>query len=272
MFSIGEFARHGRVSVRMLRHYDAIGLLRPASVDPGTGYRLYAAGQLADLNRVIALKDLGFTLNQVQAILAESVSAAELRGMLRLRRAEIQSQIESERARLARVEARLMTIEDEGSTGADGVVRKQLPAIRVAELTGTASGFEPAAITPVIQPLYRDLWQRLASTGLSAAGPGLAYYEDAPSGDGIIVHATVPVQADGPGTGFAIVDLPAVDSAATMIHHGPMDDVLVTGQALARWIDANGYRSAGYLREVTLEWSPDPEHWVTELQQAIYAP
>jgi DNA-binding transcriptional MerR regulator len=78
MFSIGEFARHGRVSVRMLRHYDAIGLLRPASVDPGTGYRLYAAGQLADLNRVIALKDLGFTLNQVQAILAESVSAAEL--------------------------------------------------------------------------------------------------------------------------------------------------------------------------------------------------
>src|ERR1700733_13604814 len=144
MFSTGEFARHGRVSVRMLRHYDAIGLLRPASVDPGTGYRLYAAGQLADLNRVIALKDLGFTLNQVQAILAESVSAAELRGMLRIRRAEIQSQIESEGARLAGVEAGMMTTGDGGSPGADGVPRKQLPAIRVAELAGTASGFEPA--------------------------------------------------------------------------------------------------------------------------------
>jgi effector-binding domain-containing protein len=80
------------------------------------------------------------------------------------------------------------------------------------------------------------------------------------------------VQADSNGTGVEIVDLPAVDSAATIIHHGSMDDVLVTGQALARWIDANGYRSAGYLREVTLEWSPDPEGWVTELQQAIYAP
>ena len=272
MFSIGEFARHGRVSVRMLRHYDAIGLLRPASVDAGTGYRLYAAGQLADLNRVIALKDLGFTLNQVQAILTESVSAAELRGMLRLRRAEIQTQIESETARLARVEARLRTIEDEGSTDADGVVRKQLPAVRVAELTGTAAGFEPAAITPVIQPLYSALWQQLASAGLGTAGPALAYYEDAPSGGGVIVHAAVPVHPSDTGTGFAIVDLPAVDSAATMIHHGSMDDVLVTGQALARWIDANGYRSAGYLREVTLEWSPDPEHWVTELQQAIYAP
>ena len=53
MFSIGEFARHGRVSVRMLRHYDAIGLLRPASVDPGTGYRFYQAGQLAELNRSV---------------------------------------------------------------------------------------------------------------------------------------------------------------------------------------------------------------------------
>jgi len=84
MFSIGEFARHGRVSVRMLRHYDAIGLLRPASVDAATGYRFYRASQLAELNRIIALKDLGFTLQQVQAILAEQVSAAELRGMLKL--------------------------------------------------------------------------------------------------------------------------------------------------------------------------------------------
>ena len=91
MFSIGEFARHGRVSVRMLRHYDAIGLIRPACVDAATGYRLYQASQLDELNRVIALKDLGFTLQQVQAILEEQVSAAELRGMLRLRRAEIQA-------------------------------------------------------------------------------------------------------------------------------------------------------------------------------------
>jgi DNA-binding transcriptional MerR regulator len=68
MFSIGEFARHGRVSVRMLRHYDAIGLLRPACVDPASGYRFYQASQLAELNRLVALKELGFTLQQVQAI------------------------------------------------------------------------------------------------------------------------------------------------------------------------------------------------------------
>ncbi|MFD6215421.1 MerR family transcriptional regulator, partial [Nocardia salmonicida] len=69
MFSIGDFARHGQVSVRMLRHYDAVGLLPPARVDAATGYRFYAAAQLARLNRLIALKELGFTLEQVGRML-----------------------------------------------------------------------------------------------------------------------------------------------------------------------------------------------------------
>jgi DNA-binding transcriptional MerR regulator len=257
----------------MLRHYDAIGLLRPACVDPANGYRFYQAGQLAELNRIIALKDLGFTLQQVQAVLAEEVSAAELRGMLKLRRAEIHAQIEAETTRLARVEARLLTIEDEARVPIDGVVIKHLAPVRVGELTGTAAGYEPEAITPVIQPLYCDLWQRIASAGVTAAGPAIAYYEDTPAGDGaIVVHAAVPVVTRGDGDhGFAVVDLAEIDSAAAIIHHGSMDDVLSTGQALARWIDANGYRSAGYAREVTLEWSADPDQWVTELQQPIYA-
>jgi DNA-binding transcriptional MerR regulator len=273
MFSIGEFARHGRVSVRMLRHYDAIGLLRPACVDPATGYRFYQAGQLAGLNRIIALEDLGFTLQQVQAILAEKVSAAELRGMLRLRRAGIHARIEAGTTRLARVEARLLTIEDEARVPIDGVVIKHLAPVRVGELTGTAAGYEPEAITPVIQPLYCGLWQRIASAGVTAAGPAIAYYEDTPAGGGgIVVHAAVPVVTGAGGEhGFAVVDLPEAGSAAAIIHHGSMDHVLPAGQALARWIGANGYRSAGYAREVTLEWSADPDQWVTELQQPIYA-
>ena len=108
MFSIGEFARHGRISVRMLRHYDAVGVLVPAMVDPVTGYRFYQAGQLSRLNRIIALKDLGFSLRQVQQILDEEISAAELRGMLKLRQAELAAQIEADTARMSRIEARLL--------------------------------------------------------------------------------------------------------------------------------------------------------------------
>ncbi len=270
MFSIGEFARHGRISVRMLRHYDAIELLQPAHVDPATAYRFYEARQLSDLNRIIALKDLGFTLEQVRAILRQQIGAAELRGMLILRRAEIHAQIEAETARLSRVEARLMTIEDEGRAPVDGVVIKRLAPIRVAELTGTAAGFQPEDITPVIQPLYRELFTRLCSAGLDA-GPGIAYYEDSLDHTGaVVVHAAVQVGADaGDQDGVSVVDLPEVASAATIIHHGAMDDVLSTGQALARWIDGSGHRSIGYARELMVEWSPDPEQWVTELQQPI---
>src|SRR5689334_320401 len=124
MFSIGDFARLGRVSVRMLRHYDAIGVLRPAAVDPSSGYRFYRADQLRRLNRIVALKDLGFTLEQVSSILDEKLSVEELRGMLRLRRAQLAEQMAADAARLAGVEARLRTIETEGYMNTEDVVLK----------------------------------------------------------------------------------------------------------------------------------------------------
>jgi DNA-binding transcriptional MerR regulator len=270
MFSIGDFARHGRVSVRMLRHYDAIGLLHPASVDQVTGYRSYEARQLTRLNRIVALKDLGFTLQQVQSILDDKVSVEELRGMLRLRQAELQSQLATDTARLAQVEARLQIIEREGAMSADEVQIKRIPGIRVAELTGTAAGFEPKSIGPVIQPLYDDLCGRLNRAGLTPTGPAIAYYEDFPDGDGVLVHATLPVNADpGDDHDFSIVDLPEIEQAATIVHRGSMDNVMATIQTLARWIDANGYRSAGYNRELYVESGQDRAAWVTELQEPV---
>ena len=135
MFSIGDLARSGRVSVRMLRHYDTIGLLRPASVDPFTGYRSYAVEQLTRLNRVVALKDLGFTLDQVAAIVDDDIDSDELRGMLRLRRAELRDQIAADTARLARVEARLRVIERE-DVMSEEVEIKTVPARKTIARAG----------------------------------------------------------------------------------------------------------------------------------------
>ncbi|MFJ2878342.1 MerR family transcriptional regulator [Streptomyces sp. NPDC086796] len=272
MFTIGDFARYGRVSARMLRHYDAIGLLPPDRTDPATGYRFYGAAQLARLNRIIALKDLGFTLQQVRAILDEQVGPEELRGMLRLRRAELEEAMRAAGARLAQVEARLRSIESEGRMSMDDVVVRNVAAVRVAELAGTAAGYEPEDITPVIGPLYDRLFPLLGEAGVSPSGPGIAYYEDAPEGGGaVVVHAGVTVSAPvGPlgDTGVTVVELPPFE-AATIVHRGSMDGVLPTSQALARWIDANGYRSAGYAREVGLECPEDLDKWVTELQEPV---
>jgi DNA-binding transcriptional MerR regulator len=270
MFSIGDFARHGRVSVRMLRHYDAIGLLRPARVDPATGYRSYTAAQLARLNRAVALKELGFTLAQVQEILNEEVTAGQLHGMLKLRQAELQTQIAADTARLADVQARLRIIESEGAMPTADVTVKPIPAVRVAELTGTAKSMEPASIGPVVQGLYGELCQALDRAGITPVGPAIAYYEDAGDGENVIVHASLPVNAEpSAGAGFTVVDLPPVAEAATVVHRGPMDDCLPSYQALARWIEDCGYRPAGPSREVTLACPEDPAGMVTEIQEPV---
>ncbi|WP_039634569.1 MerR family transcriptional regulator [Streptomyces sp. 769] len=302
MFTIGDFARYGRVSARMLRHYDAIGLLRPARTDPATGYRFYAAAQLARLNRIIALKDLGFSLHQVAAILDEQVDVAELRGMLRLRQAELAVARAATEARLAQVEARLRTIESEGRMSTDDVVLKSTEPVLLAELSGIAAGYGPEDIGPVITPLYEELVRRLAEAGVTPAGPGLAYYEAAPeaaggegtgAGDPVVVHAGIviapeeltralrrkgiepaapaPASSAAPATGlgFDTVTLPGLDLAATVVHHGPMSRIVPTAQHLAHWMDTNGYRSAGYARELYLECPDDQEKWVTEIQEPV---
>jgi DNA-binding transcriptional MerR regulator len=270
MFAIGEFARLGRVSVRMLRHYDAIGVLRPAAVDPASGYRFYRADQLGRLNRVIALKDLGFTLQQVQSILDEKVGVEELQGMLRLRRAELAAQLEADAARLAGVEARLRTIETEGHLTTADVVLKEVPGLRVAELTAVAASYEPASITPVITPLYPQLRDRLAAAGAAPTDVKVAWYTPA-SGDSVVVHAGLGVAVDPrPGYDFAVVDLPPLGPAATLVHHGSMAGVERSLAILARWIEDNGYRTDGYAREVYLEYCEgEPDRNVTELQLGV---
>ncbi len=105
---------------------------------------------------------------------------------------------------------------------ADDIQVKRIPAVRVAELTATAASLEPASISPVIQPLYQELGSRLGRAGLAPVGPAIAYYQETPDGDGVLVHATLPVNAEpGNGHDFEITDLPEIGQAATIVHRGP---------------------------------------------------
>ena len=103
MLRISEFSRLGRVTVKALHLYGRLGLLEPAWVDPESSYRLYTLDQLRRLNRILALKDLGFSLGEIGGLLEEDPSAAELWGMLRLKQAELERQSREGRERLARV-------------------------------------------------------------------------------------------------------------------------------------------------------------------------
>jgi DNA-binding transcriptional MerR regulator len=269
MFTIGDFARLGRVSVRMLRHYDALGLLTPAEVDPDSAYRRYSIDQLARLNRLIALKDLGFKLEQVRVILDESVDAEELAGMLRLRRAELEEQITADTSRLARVEARLRAIQEEGQMITQDVALKSVPAIRVAELRGTAGSWAPEEIGPEIKSLFAQLGERLGAAGLEPRGEPIAHYEPRDD-DSITVAAAIPVEAEvGERDGFAVAELPPVERMATLLHHGSMDRCVPSYEALSLWVEENGLRTLGLSREVTLQCPADEDGWVTELQMVV---
>src|SRR5512141_3329320 len=113
MIRIGDFSKLSRVSVKTLRYYDGVGLLKPVHVDPSTGYRMYEYAQLLRLHRILALKDLGFSLEEIGRLLSENVTPGQLRGMLMLRRAEARQKVLEETDRLEQVEAWLRQIEQE---------------------------------------------------------------------------------------------------------------------------------------------------------------
>src|SRR5579871_4026523 len=128
MFRIGEFSLIAQVSGRLLRYYDEIGLLRPEFTDPQTGYRYYSASQLPRLNRILVLKELGLSLEQIAQFLEQGVSVDDIHEMLTLRKAEIERSLQEEAARLRMVESRLQQIDVHGQIQEPDVVLKSVPA------------------------------------------------------------------------------------------------------------------------------------------------
>jgi DNA-binding transcriptional MerR regulator len=127
MFSIGEFSRIARVTARQLRHYEELGLFKPERIDPETGYRFYSALQLPRLNRILVLKELGLTLEQIARLADDDISPQELHGMLTLKKAQIEQTVRDEMARIMNIEDRLRQIEEEGMLSDEDVVIKAAP-------------------------------------------------------------------------------------------------------------------------------------------------
>ena len=272
MFGIGAFARVAQVSVRTLHHYDDIGLLPPAQVDPQTGYRWYRADQLQRLNRILALRDLGLPLPEVRKVVDDEISIDELRGMLRLRQAEARDRMAAEAERLSRVEARLRQMETEGRVGDYDVVVKPVDAQHVALVDTTATSFGNAALGPIFGRLFGELYGELDRAGVAPAGPTIALYEESEvAAAPIKVMACVPIDETDDITSdrIEVADVPAIPRAATTIHRGSMAHVEEAYRALLRWAEETGEQIDGFSREIYLECVGDPETWVTELQFAL---
>jgi DNA-binding transcriptional MerR regulator/predicted transcriptional regulator YdeE len=270
MLNIGEFARLGQVSPRMLRHYDETGLLKPSRVDRQTGYRSYDVAQLGRLHRLVALRDLGFTLEQIRPLLDDDPSVGHLRGMLRLRQAQIEQDVADQQARIRRVEAHLRALEGRIAMSSLDVAIKTSEPVRIAEACGTAPGFGHENLNPLFHRLVPQVLSHLERAG---AKPGImiAWYEE-PADDGsVVLHAGFDLadESVADGDGVTVVTLPAV-RVASYTHRGPIDDVGSVYEGLVGWIENSGYRLAGRSRELYHEWDEShPERNVTELQLPI---
>jgi len=142
MLKIGEFSRLGQVTIKTLHHYESLGLLQPVHIDPSSGYRFYSVEQLTRLHRILALKELGLSLEQIGLMLDEEMPTEQIRGMLRLKQGEINQQLQEAQKQLAMVEFRLRMIEAEINFPELDVVIKNLEPMRCLSM------FVPPPPTP----------------------------------------------------------------------------------------------------------------------------
>jgi DNA-binding transcriptional MerR regulator len=267
--SISEVARMSGVTSRTLRHYDDIGLLTPASVDPVTGYRRYEPDQALRLHRILALRDLGVPLSEVGQLVDEDVTVEQLRGILRLRQAEARAQLATQTEQLARVEARLAQLE-EGPMGDHEVIVKRLDPLRVVAVSEDLVGVD--SIGDACGRMYPQLHAALARHGVDFNGLSLALYEDTDDDDRPLRLTTalqVPSDATISGDGLTTIDLPAVDRAATTVVRGAPDQFHEAFRALHAWIDRTGEQATRFDRELYIDCDGPRDTWVTELQTIL---
>lgn len=269
MYSIGAFAQLGGVSVRMLRHYDHIGLLVPANVNPTTGRRLYDAHQLSQLNRLVALKHLGFPLEQVRTLLADGIDAAELRGMLRMRAADLETRLLRDGQTLDRVRARLRLIESETAVTITDVEIKTVAPLRVLALHQELVEEDDADQLDV-EALFERVITMMDAVAVDRASPISWRADDEHTlrlGAGFAAPtANVP--------GLDVVELPGI-TAASIVRRGAVADMNEAHQAIAHWAEAHDHSHSierGRWRELYLETNDsDYSDWLIEVQLEIAA-
>ncbi|MFP4321991.1 MAG: MerR family transcriptional regulator [Anaerolineales bacterium] len=281
MFKIGEFSQIAQVSVRMLRHYDKLGLLQPSRVDTFTGYRYYLLDQLPRLNRILALKDLGFSLEQIRDLLEKDLPPDQLQGMLLWQEAQIEQTLAEEQARLQRVRARLEWLQNDHPLPAYDVVLKTSQAqhlIAAQQVVPTLADMKAYRCG-----MFDDVWRQMEACGVLPNGPEVVLYHlqeyhetDIDMELGLPVADAVALELQPrlhPGLGISC--LPGDEPLATTVHRGPIWELPQTISALLIWINTNGYQVAGSTREQHLSGreheNPEADPVVFEIQIPIIA-
>ncbi|MEW6731020.1 MAG: MerR family transcriptional regulator [Acidobacteriota bacterium] len=270
MFRIGEFSKIAQVPGSLLRYYDQVGLLKPAYVDQWTGYRYYSAKQLPHLHRILALKELGLTLDQIARLVDKEVSATEIRGMLTLRKAQIEQIMNEERIRLQQIEAHLQQIDASDHSTFD-IVLKNVPAqhyLSFREILPSAD-----AALSIMREMVRLLPTRISEDVLGYFTTVI--HSETLESDrldielGVVLSSIDAKVIELPGDRIMrTATLPAITKMATVVQVGGFENNCQSYRAIGEWIEANGYHISGPGREVLIQppRTEQLEEMITEIQ------
>lgn len=271
MYTVGEFAHLAHVSKRLLRYYDEIGLFKPDQIDRFSGYRYYSAGQMSQLNRILALKELGLTLNQIQRALEDDVSTEELQGMLKLRKTEIEQRLDAELRRMREIEARLQSIRNDESNVPPSVIIKQVAEVSVLSMRATIENFETGI----------EVYTRIQRTLPRAYSGGMFYCicrSDTDTFNNLDLEFGIFVNKPEKQSLMLAEDivlipgqLPAHMMMATTVITGALETIHMGYAEITRWSAINGYRLNGIHRELCLQMAtkPDGSDLITEIQVPV---
>jgi effector-binding domain-containing protein len=265
VFKIGDFSRLSLVTVKTLRYYDEIGLLRPVKVDEFTGYRYYSAEQLPRLNYILALKDLGLSLDDITRLVKDSLTPSQMRDIFILKKAELRQRVEDEQKQLGRVERLLTHLEQEGKMSEYQITTKKLEPQLIASVRQTLPSY--ADCGPVFGEIYKYLAGKFV---FKPAGPPFMLYHDIEYKEkDVDIEVGVPISKAIKGSDrVKVYELPGAEIASA-VYKGPYSGVNAAYQAVLAWCEANGYQLYGPTREIYFT-NPgdikDPSQNVTEIQ------
>lgn len=265
MFRIGEFSKLTQVSIRMLRHYDQCGLLKPESTDPATGYRLYSAAQIPHLNRIVFLRDMGFGVAEIADALNDWSDEAIL-ARLSARRSEIERGIADEQARLQRIAQAEKDINSRSIAINSSVAVKAVPGCKVFSLRR------------ILPDYYAEgpLWKELATlTGDidtdSSIQPFTIYHDPEYKDRDVDVEICAPVLPETERVeGVTCRRTEAEPLMAYTMAYGPFENIDGVFQAFAGWLSKHDkYAMKGSSRQIVHRgpWNEeDAGDYLTEIQ------
>ncbi len=263
MYKIGMFSKMNKITIKALRHYDDIGLLKPAYIEQFTGYRFYNSEQLPILHKILALRDMGFTLEEIKQI----QDGSSERDLLQRKKAELLRKIAEDTMKLSQVECYLTGKQLDSDYH---IIVKELPEVIVASMRLTIPNYD--ALFQVVPPMGEEM-ERL---GCVCAVPEYCFniYHDGEYKDqDIDVEVCEAVTEMKPGSNMiTFKKIERVEKAACVLHKGPYRDFPKAYNAVLRWVEENGYDIIDNPRESYIDgvWNKDSENdWLTEIQFPI---